>query len=218
LDAGVSCPRWGNLRRLDPFSDQWGFDRGTPVDRIYIDWFLRRHAGDIRGRVLEVKEGHYANRFGDLVETVDIVDIDPDNTNATLIADLGESDSLPSRRFDCFIFTQTLQYVSDPESALTNAYGTLVPGGTLLVTAPTISMVSPASAGIDRWRFTPAGLTCLLERVCPDAEIAVTGYGNVLASIAITLGLAAEEMRDHEVEHHDPRFPLVVTARVRKPR
>ncbi len=52
------CPRinWGELRRLTPISDVWGLDRGRPLDRYYIESFLERHRGDIRGRVLEVKD------------------------------------------------------------------------------------------------------------------------------------------------------------------
>ena len=42
------------LRRLAPVSDKWGHDRGTPVDRWYIERFLERQAGDIRGRVLSL--------------------------------------------------------------------------------------------------------------------------------------------------------------------
>ena len=42
----VGHVRFGSLRRLTPFSDEYGFDRGTPIDRHYIDDFLDRHAGD----------------------------------------------------------------------------------------------------------------------------------------------------------------------------
>ena len=41
--------RWGSLRRTGPFSRQWGYDRGTPVDRIYIEQFVRDHGADVRG-------------------------------------------------------------------------------------------------------------------------------------------------------------------------
>ena len=37
---GLGVPYWGNLRRLRPFSVYYGFDRGTPVDRYYLDRFL----------------------------------------------------------------------------------------------------------------------------------------------------------------------------------
>jgi hypothetical protein len=41
VSAGRRVPgrsvRWGNLRRLRPFSDRYGYDRGTPIERYYID-------------------------------------------------------------------------------------------------------------------------------------------------------------------------------------
>src|SRR2546430_15816546 len=56
--------RWGNLRRLEPLSETFGWDRGTPIDRVYIEQFLSSHAADIDGRVLEVKDARYTERFG----------------------------------------------------------------------------------------------------------------------------------------------------------
>ena len=65
----------GDLRRTAPLCDSFGFSRGTPVDRVYIDAFLARHAADIRGRVLEVQNAAYATRFGaGRVERADVVD------------------------------------------------------------------------------------------------------------------------------------------------
>jgi hypothetical protein len=43
--------RWGSLRRLTPVSRVFGFDRGLPLDRHYIEDFLRTHSADIAGRV-----------------------------------------------------------------------------------------------------------------------------------------------------------------------
>src|SRR5215216_119227 len=56
--------RLGSLGRPRPISEQWGYDRGTPVDRWYIERFLQEHRADITGRVLEVKDSGYTDRFG----------------------------------------------------------------------------------------------------------------------------------------------------------
>src|ERR687895_460818 len=60
----VGSLRLGSLRRVTPISRNYGFDRGTPIDRHYIERFLTRHAGDVRGRVLEVGDDEYTRRFG----------------------------------------------------------------------------------------------------------------------------------------------------------
>src|SRR5437762_6034977 len=68
----VGRMRFGALRRTDPVSQVWGFDRGHVIDRYYIEQFLSQHAGDIRGHVLEIAGDFYTRRFGgDRVTGVD---------------------------------------------------------------------------------------------------------------------------------------------------
>ncbi len=56
--------RFGSLHRLKPVSRLFGFDRGQPIDRYYIEHFLQSHVNDIRGRVLEVGDRDYMCKFG----------------------------------------------------------------------------------------------------------------------------------------------------------
>jgi Methyltransferase domain len=142
--ARLNRPRWGNLRRREPFSANYGFDRGTPVDRYYIERFLAERAQEIRGNVLEVGHAHYARAFRDAAPTqVEIVDVDTRNPESTITADLSEPDSLTYGRFDCFILTQTLQLVADLDEALRNAWQSLASGGVLLVSVPGITRSDP---------------------------------------------------------------------------
>src|SRR6185295_12180787 len=60
----VGFVRFGSLRRLSPISREYGFDRGRPIDRHYIETFLARHAVDVAGDVLEIKDDGYTRRFG----------------------------------------------------------------------------------------------------------------------------------------------------------
>lgn len=209
--------RWGNLRRTRPFDRDWGYGRGTPIDRVYIEGFLQHHAADIRGACLEGLNADYTRRFGGgRVDNSDVVDVDPHNRAATVVADLGDPDSLPPARFDCYVFTQTLHLVPDMGVALANAWRALRPGGVLLVTVPGVGRhISRRGLGHDRWRLMPSGLDWLLGRL-PDAEFTTTAYGNVLSCIAYLHGLAAEELRPGELWAHDPDFPMIVASRVRK--
>jgi SAM-dependent methyltransferase len=213
----LNRPRWGNLRRLEPFSAYYGFDRGTPVDRFYLERFLAEYARDIRGAVLEVGHPRYARAFEDAAaERVEIVDIDAANTEATIVADLSEAGSLPAGRFDCFILTQTLQLVSDPEAALQNAWQGLASGGVLLLSVPGITRADPEHVVADRWRFTAPGLDTLIARTCVDGNREVAGYGNLTSAVAFLMGLAAQELEEHELTASDPHFPVVVCARVQR--
>jgi hypothetical protein len=97
-------PAWrGVLWRTNPVSAEWGFDRGTPIDRRYIERFLAANRSDICGRVLEIQSADYTRRFGVAVQTVDVLDINSSNTAATIVADLTAADQVPSAIFDCVI-------------------------------------------------------------------------------------------------------------------
>src|SRR5205085_10172287 len=76
---------WGSLRRLEPISRVWGLDRGQPVDRWYIERFLERHAADVAGDVLEVKDPGYTKRFEQGARSYAVVDVAAHNEQATLI-------------------------------------------------------------------------------------------------------------------------------------
>ena len=168
----------GSLRRTTPLSDRWGFDRGTPIDRVYIERFLGSHRQDIRGRVLEVKDSTYMDRFGGDVTATDILDLDGENKRATIVADLGEPSSVEPETFDCFILTQTLQYVDDLDCAIENARSLLRPGGVLLATVPGITRSAGGPNELpDLWRFTAAGCATLFGRTFERDAFEVTSYG-----------------------------------------
>src|SRR5437773_7600780 len=127
------------LARAQPLSDRWGYDRGQPIDRHYIERFLDQHRADITGRVLEVKSADYAHRFGSGLEQIDVLDIDGLNPEATIVADLATADAIPEDSFDCFVLTQTLQYVYDSGAAIRHARRTLRPGSVPLTPVPCVS-------------------------------------------------------------------------------
>src|SRR6476661_6440249 len=92
---GLAVPRLLlRLARGRPLSYRWGYDRGQPIDRYYIDRFLGEHRADIAGRVLEVKTGEYAKRFGSNISELDVLDIDAQNPDATIVADLAAADAV----------------------------------------------------------------------------------------------------------------------------
>ena len=51
---GLLTMKIGRIRSAKPLSRSWGYDRGTPIDRHYIEGFLERHRQHVKGHVLEV--------------------------------------------------------------------------------------------------------------------------------------------------------------------
>jgi len=209
--------RLGSLGRTTPLSQHWGFDRGTPIDRYYIERFLETHRSDIRGRVLEVRNTAYTARFGQDVESRDVVDVDRANPDATIVADLAAADDLRSDQFDCFILTQTLQFIYDTRAVLRHVHRILRPRGVALVTVPCVSRIAPRYGLMsDYWRFTAASCSTLFAEVFGAAHVTVRSHGNVLAGIAFLTGLAREELRQGDLDADDPYFPLIITVRAVK--
>ncbi len=206
----------GTLRRTAPLSDHWGRERGRPIDRYYIEDFLAARRGAIRGRVLEVLNADYTDRFGVGVEQRDVLDVDPANERATLVADLAEADEIPDNLFDCFILTQTLQYIYDLRGAVGHAHRILRPGGTLLCTVPTTSRIGRRELDREYWRLTAAACERIFRDTFTGGDVEIRSRGNVLTGIAFLVGMAAEELSRRELEFDDPFFPLLVTVYARK--
>jgi SAM-dependent methyltransferase len=188
-----------------------------PIDRYYIERFLARHVSGISGTVLEVKDARYTEEFGTGVTRSDVIDIDARNPAATIVADLRSADGVPSDTYDCFVLTQTLQFVYDLEEAVRESHRVLRPGGVLLATVPAVSKVD-RHAGVegDFWRFTAASCRRLFGAVFGDDRVEVCTYGNVLAAIGFLTGLAREELSDAELDVTDELFPVLVGVRALK--
>jgi peptidoglycan/xylan/chitin deacetylase (PgdA/CDA1 family) len=172
----------------------------------------------VRGRVLEVKDSGYTRAFGEgRVEESDVLDVDPANTQATVVADLSRADAIPDETYDCFILTQTLGVIFDAAGALGHAARVLKPGGVLLCTVPAAGRIS-YEEGLDGdyWRFTEASVRRLFAAHFPPGAYEITGHGNVLAAAAFLYGLAPDELTKQELDTVDPFFPLVYTIRAVK--
>lgn len=209
----------GHLRRSDPVSENWGYERGQPVDRRYIESFLERFRSDIQGRVLEIESDDYSRRFGDdRLTKVDVLDIDPENRAATVVADLAQADDVPSASFDTIILTQTLQLVYDLRAAIGHLHRMLAPGGTVLATAPGITSLDHETwSDIWAWSFTPYSMRRLFEESFERDQVQVEAFGNVLAATAFVHGLSVEDLTMEELDAVDRHYPVIVAVRARKP-
>jgi SAM-dependent methyltransferase len=210
---------FGDFRRVTPISRAFGFERGRPVDRYYIEGFLAGNAADIRGRVLEVGDNSYTLWLGgSQVIQSDVINLTADNPKTTIVADLAQAGHLPADSYDCFIFTQTLQFIYDTRAAMRTIHRILKPGGVLLASFPVISQICRYDMDRwgDYWRFTDASVRRLLAEFFPPSQVEIASHGNVLASICFLHGLAAEDLAADELDFHDPDYQIVITARAVK--
>jgi SAM-dependent methyltransferase len=210
--GGVS---FGDFNRTSPFSRKSGYDRGGPVDRYYIESFLERESDSIFGRVLEVGDNKYTMAYGrENVIKSDILHIDDSNKRATFIGDLSNAPQIPDNTFDCFIMTQTLQYIFDFKKALRTCRRILKPGGTLLLTVPNISPISVDSWSKSwYWAFTDRAMSKIMAETFPNDVIGINHYGNVLAASAFLYGMGNKELTREQLDNVDPNSQIVITIK-----
>ena len=211
-------PALGDLRRVTPIDPNWGFERGTPIDRVYVDEFIGAHASDIRGRVLEIAAPDYTTRFGRGVERVDILMATEGNPQATIVGDLADAPQIPSNAFDCAIVTQTLQFVYDVRGALATLHRILAPGGVLLATVPGITKISPPEDEQygEWWHYTARSAQRLAEEAFGAGNVDARSYGNVLSAAGFLYGLAASDLRPEELAAHDRLYEVIIGVRAVK--
>lgn len=210
-----SLPNVSN-RSMEPISKKFGFDRGTPVDRYYIERFIKENSEVISGKVLEITDNYYSKTYGgDKVTQSDALDIRVENKEANIHGDLRNLNGLIENDvYDCLIITQTYVMIDDYESAIKESLRILKKGGTLLVTMPCLGPVWNIEN--HHWRFTKASAKYVFEKLAPNSKVEVQTYGNVLAGQAFWVGLSIEELSQKELEYNDKFYPLIVSIKVVK--
>jgi hypothetical protein len=203
---------WHNLRSLEPVSTMFGLERGTPIDRYYIEQFLAKNAHFIKGNVLEIADSRYSKKFGSGISKYEVLHYNNENPNATIIADLSKPSSLPHDKIDCFICTQTFQFIYDFKEAIKGAHQILKKNGVMLATMAGITQVSKYDMDRwgDYWRFTSLSALKSFGEVFSEQNIQVESFGNVLSSISFLEGITVEELSKGELDHHDDNYQMLI--------
>lgn len=209
---------FGALNRTTPYSKKFGYDRGGPVDRVYIERFLQKNSPYVKGRVLEIADNEYTKRFGgEKVDRSDILHIDHNNPGATIVGDLTNLSHVEDGAFDCIILTQTLHLIYDFREALKTCRRILKPGGCLLVTVPGITNIDHNEWGkYFYYSFTTHLIEKTCEEIFPGDDSEIEYYGNVKTATAFLYGLGADEIPLSSYQFQDQHYQVVVTLRLIK--
>lgn len=207
-----------DLLPRQPVSTAFGYDRGGPIDRYFIEKFLQENTTKIFGRVLEIGDNSYTRQFGgaSAIQS-DVLHIDAQATDATIIGDLVNLQQVADNSFDCIILTQTLHLIYNYAAALNTCSRILKPGGCLLLTVPGISHIAQDEWGkLWQWSFTPNSVRQALADAFPDSLPAINRYGNVKLAAAFLYGYGLPEVSAEDLAYVDEHFPLVITAAILK--
>lgn len=209
----------GGRNRFKPFSRAFGGERGQPIDRYYIDAFMRTNAAAIRGHVLEVGDANYTREFGgDRVSRSDVLCPVAGYPEVTIVADLTNAPQIPDDTFDCVVLPQTLQFIYDHQAAVRTLHRILRPGGTVLASLPFIEVVS--GTDMERWgeywRYTSVAARRLFADVFGEENVEVRAHGNVLVATAFIQGFAGADLGPEDFAFNDPLIELLSTVKAVK--
>lgn len=210
---------FGDFKNTKPIARDYGMTRGNPIDRYYIEKFLKENSAAIKGHVLEIGDNYYTTKFGGLhVVKSDVLHLNNSNQKATIIGDLSNLPQVEDNMFDCIVLTQTLQFIYDYKKALDTCQRILKPGGTLLLTVPSIAPLDDREWGsLYYWSFTDKGILKLLQEVFQNESIIeVNHLGNVFTSTAFLQGLCLADIPKEKLEFNDPFIQMIVTGKAIK--
>lgn len=217
--------RWNRMRKpadisdlpIQPYSRKMGWERGIPIDRIYIERFLKKHEKKTFGTVIEIAEDTYSKRYGTNLEKVVIFTADEKASGQVIIGDLQSGAGVQEGLADCFILTQTLPFIYDVQVSCENIVRSLKQGGYALITVRGISMISSYDEQRwgDYWGFTRQSLKKLFSM--DNVEIIdLVSYGNMKTAIGFMCGLAYEDLKEQDFSEDDELYPVLLGIAIRK--
>ncbi|MDD6627676.1 MAG: methyltransferase domain-containing protein [Lachnospiraceae bacterium] len=214
------CISSNEILALDtkPLNRNFGFSRGTPIDRYYIENWLEKNKFYIAGDVLEIAENTYTKKYGgERVKNSYMLHVENDMP-PFIKGNFETGEGIEREKVDCIILTQTLPFIFDVESALKNIYKMLRPKGTLMITVSALEQISrfDMERWGDYWRFTDLSLRKLIKQSGFDEIQKIDIYGNVKVACGILYGVAAEEFSKTDLDYYDEDYPVIICAVCKK--
>lgn len=201
----------------EPYSRNFGSERGTAVDRYYIDKFISQYQKYIYGDVMEIGTDMYTKCYGGRhVKNTYICHVEGGDNWLKVNFETGEG--IEDEKVDCLICTQTLQYIYDLKTAMQNIYRLLKNNGTVLITVPGIKQLCrfDDQKWGEYWSFTPKSLAKLCKEVADDNDFEVISYGNIKSAFSYMYGVCKEELNIEDLSYNDEQYPFLIGAVLKK--
>lgn len=200
---------------VEPISRRFGLDKGSAIDRYYIEKFLKENAEYICGDVMEIGDNRYTRAYGHDLTNSYILHV---NGWGGIKGNFATGEGIEENMVDCLIFTQTLQHIYDMKNTIKYIYKCLKPNGVVLITSGVIAELSLYDYHNwgEYWRMTDQSLKLLLGEQFAENKIKVSSYGNVKTAIAFLYGLCREDLQQKDFDYNDEQYPLVVAGVARK--
>lgn len=216
-------PQCNVYHGMVPVSRKFGFERGQPIDRYFIENFLRNHSSHICGSVSEFGDTTYTDQFGlDVTRSITISnDTIAQNTNDDVIyGDISDPNfSYGKDLLDCIICTNVLNFIFNVDASVATMAQMIKPeGGVVLATLSSSGPISRFDYDRwgDYWRFTDMSARHLFEKYFED--VSVTIFGNFGLCVAFYDGQSVEDLNPEIFNEVDPDYQLTIGIVAKNPR
>jgi len=190
----------------------------------------RRELDSTRTRAIDI--GCNTSPYREQLEGLgfDVQTMDLDLSTGADLAGRVESTGLPDASTDLLLCTQVLEHCSEPWKAAPELFRVLKPGGVLVASVPHVWFYHPHPD--DNWRFTPEGISRLLDSAGFETKKILLQGGSVMSLFQIInfclfgmLGRAGSPIfgcmnilgSTLDRLFPNPLFPINVAIMVRKP-
>jgi SAM-dependent methyltransferase len=205
LTAPFGTVELGDFSRAQPLCPDYGYSRGTPIDRFYLGQFVAEIRDLVLGATLEIG-GRRTNKdrygFGRVTEYV-TMDIHK-HAQVDVIGDAHHSETHPPERFNSIVLFNVLEHCQEPWIVVNNLYRWLKVGGLAFCVVPNAQRVHGDPK--DYWRILPDAFSSLFKRF---AIIKLKTYGNLLTVHSSLSGIAAEELTPESLEANNSDYPVM---------
>ena len=134
------APGFADLRALHsfvPLCPFFGFSRGTPIDRYYLDQFVQGVRSEVVGRVLEIGGTQSSRLQHGFLQAAQYVTVDCDpNTHPDVLADVHQRATFSNGSFDSVIAFNVLEHCERPWDVVSNINVWLARGGRFFCMVP----------------------------------------------------------------------------------
>ena len=201
-------------------SNDFGFSRGNPIDRYYIENFLKKNQNDFVGESLEFGTDFYLKKFNRGITSFNIfTSLKDKSKNKNLIkGDLSIVKNQPEEKYDLIVCTNVLNFIYDINLAIKGLHKMLKKNGVCLVTIASFS-THVSRYDMDRWgdywRLSEKSAYKAFKKnnfIIDECK----SFGNVKLAIAQMNGLCVDDIDSDILKINDNDYQMLITLRVKK--
>lgn len=196
---------WGNLRRTNPICQAFGFLRGEPIDRYYLNQFVEKIRPEIVGNIMEIGAIANAKAAYQLSDNASYCVLNIEKwSEEDIVGDAHDISIIKPETFDTILLFNVLEHCYAPWIVIENIHTWLKPGGKCFASVP--SAVKIHDTPQDYWRPLPDAFNWMFRNF---SQKEIRTYGNPLTVIATYHGIAKEELTTEELNTLHPDYPVI---------